>query len=190
MELEFEKNFWGNCVNTFDEEQKHFVYAEKMGLGRNHYSFLVPGGATKIIDVGGGPTSMLLKTKGDLLGSIVVDPLAENYPDWVHARYDCRGITCIKGTGEGLSNLTAQYDEAWMYNVLQHTEDPVRIVHNLKQVAKKVRIFEWIDIPPHEGHPHMLTEAMLNDAIGAKGTTGYLDGKNGCLGKYWAFFSN
>jgi hypothetical protein len=30
--FEFEKAYWGDCCNTFDEEGKHFVYAKLMGI--------------------------------------------------------------------------------------------------------------------------------------------------------------
>jgi len=35
----FEKDYWGNCANTFDEDQKHYVYAHYMELTQIHYSF-------------------------------------------------------------------------------------------------------------------------------------------------------
>ena len=56
---EFEKEYWGNCANTFDEDQKHYVYAKFMELPRMHYSFDAKG--KRILDIGGGPSSMLLK---------------------------------------------------------------------------------------------------------------------------------
>ena len=37
--LKFEKEYWGNCANTFDEDQKHYVYAKFMEIPCNHYSF-------------------------------------------------------------------------------------------------------------------------------------------------------
>ena len=183
---DFERDFWGDCVNTYDEDQKHYIYAKYMGLGQSHYTLTVPSGVSKIIDIGGGPSSMILKTGVKTADCLVVDPLAGGYPEWVHKRYECRGVKCMQGQGEDISNIPDTYHEAWMYNVLQHTEDPELIVRNLKTLAPTVRIFEWIDIPAHEGHPHMLTEEMLNRAVGQRGTTGYLDGTNGCQGRFWA----
>ena len=40
-DYEFEKDYWGDCCNTFDEDQKHYVYARLMGLEQEHYSFNV-----------------------------------------------------------------------------------------------------------------------------------------------------
>ena len=33
-----------------------------------------------------------------------------------------------------------------------------------------LRIFEWVNIPPHEGHPHELTKKSLDEWIGQEGT--------------------
>ena len=30
-DLEFEQGFWGDCCNTFGEDQKHFIYGNLMG---------------------------------------------------------------------------------------------------------------------------------------------------------------
>jgi len=80
--MSFESEYWGDCCNTYDEDQKHYVYAQYMGLDRQGYSFNVHG--KSIIDIGGGPTSMLLKTT-NLKKGLVVDPLL--YPEWTYARY-------------------------------------------------------------------------------------------------------
>ena len=31
-DLEFEMSFWGDCTNTFGEDQKHYIYGNLMGL--------------------------------------------------------------------------------------------------------------------------------------------------------------
>ena len=184
---EFEREFWGDCTNTFDEEQKHYVYSQCMKLQRQHYTFHLDK-PSKIIDIGGGPTSMMLKTKDVLKGSIVVDPLANDYPQWVHDRYETRGIKALCMNGEDIDTIEETFDEAWMYNVLQHTDDPIKILKNMLKISKKIRIFEWIDIPPHEGHPHMLTEKMLNETLGVKGHVSHHQ-SNGCYGKSWSYSS-
>ena len=74
------------------------------------------------------------------------------------------------------------WDEAWIYNCLQHTDDPRLIIENAKRAAKKLRVFEWLDIPPHEGHPWMLTEELLNEWTGGTGGTVFLQ-ESGCYGK-------
>jgi hypothetical protein len=80
--FEFEKAYWGDCCNTFDEETKHFVYAKLMGIPRHGHGFSVD--QKSILDLGGGPVSMLLKTKG-FTKAKVVDPIT--YPQWTQLRY-------------------------------------------------------------------------------------------------------
>ena len=71
---------------------------------------------------------------------------------------------------------------------MQHSENPKKIIQNAKRAAKVLRIFEWIDIPAHEGHPHMLTQQNLEKWIGQAGKVTELTGQNGCYGK--CFYGN
>jgi len=50
-EHKFEKNYWGDCVNTFLEEQKHFVQALLMGIKIDRFAF--DAGGKRILDIGG-----------------------------------------------------------------------------------------------------------------------------------------
>jgi hypothetical protein len=181
-ELVFEKNYWGDCCNTFDEEQKHYVYANLMQIPRVHYSF--DAQSRTVLDIGGGPCSMLLKTFNLQKGK-VVDPIP--YPSWTVQRYNTKNIEVLVDFGENIEELN--WGEVWIYNCLQHTIDPQKIIDNAKKAAKILRIFEWIDIPSHEGHPHELTEKNLNHWIGQKGNTIQL-AENGCYGKaYYGCFN-
>jgi hypothetical protein len=176
----FESQYWGDCCNTFDEDQKHYVYARYMGLKQVGYSFDVAG--ARIIDIGGGPTSMLLKTINLAPRSLVVDPL--KYPKWTYARYAAKGIQPIIMRGEDLTITHFQRgcDEAWIYNCLQHTDDPELIIKNALNAAKTLRIFEWVDIPPHDGHPIELTKEKLDKWTGGLGQVITL-AESGCFGK-------
>jgi len=159
----YEREFWGDCCNTFGEDIKHFTYAKYLGLKRlADYSLSCP--APKILDIGGGPSSILLKTVG-LKAGTVVDPIA--YPEWTVSRYKSKNIDYIQLPGEEF--LSPGYDEAWIYNCLQHAIDPAKIISNALRSAKLLRIFEWIDIPAHEGHPHELTELVMNRWTGGRG---------------------
>lgn len=169
-EYEFEKSWWGKCLNTFSEDSKHYGYAHRMQLIINWQDILGVEGK-KILDIGGGPTSMLLKAKGILKGSKVVDPI--DYPNWTKERYKLAGIDLQVIPGEQITDTG--FDEVWIYNCLQHTISPEQIIYNAKKAAPVLRIFEWIDFPPHEGHPHELTEQSLNTWIGQKGNTEYLE---------------
>ena len=176
----------GACNNTFYEERKHYVYASLMGIRRAHWSFTVP--IISVVDIGGGPVSMLLKTHG-YTRATVLDPLP--YPEWVRTRYEAVGISWVQAPGESASRVLLyergedRYDEAWSYNVAQHVTDPVSYYHQARLVARRVRVFEWVDIPPHEGHPHMLTANMLDEVLGTHGTVHDLS-HGGCFGRAYA----
>ena len=171
----FESEYWGDCCNTFDEDQKHYVYARHMLIERAGYSFDVKGAS--IIDIGGGPTSMLLKTIN--LGSgLVVDPI--RYPEWTFQRYASKNINVMVARGEDVAE--DDFDECWIYNCLQHTDDPELIIKNALRAARTLRIFEWVDIPAHEGHPQEITKVALDCWIGKEGYVKQL-AESGCYGK-------
>jgi hypothetical protein len=177
---DFERSFWGNCCNTYGEETKQFVYAKRMGLeltGNWRSSFNIDMQDTSVVDVGGGPVSLLLKCIN--VRGTVVDPL--KYPTWVTHRYEAASINHWQIRGEDLYQ-GMQYDEVWIYNVLQHVDDPALIIKNAHMIGGMIRLFEWIDFPPHPGHPHMLTEEFLLNALGSEGQTEYLN-EYGCIGR-------
>ena len=136
---------------------------------------------------------MLLKA--DFLGDncAVVDPLLNQFPEWVRQRYEEKGIETYATRGEDiLEDIPPPYDEfdeVWIYNCLQHTDDPRLIIENASKVAPVLRIFEWVDIPPHEGHPWMLTRQLLDEWTGHQGRVAQLAGQ-GCYGTaYFNFFA-
>ena len=117
------------------------------------------------------PTSNLKKGK-------VIDPIS--YPNWTLERYKAHNIKVEVSRGEDAKEVG--WDEVWFYNCLQHTDDPGLIIKNALKAAKVLRLFEWIDIPAHEGHPHELTQQNLDAWIGAKGNVTLLN-HSGCYGK-------
>jgi hypothetical protein len=178
--LEYERAFWSDCTNTYGEESKQFVYARCMGLPRQGLSFDVRG--ARILDVGGGPASILLKTI-NLREGLIYDPI--QYPDWVMQRYAVKNVGYVAGYAEEMTETG--WDECWVYNVLQHVEDPERVVANARRAAPVLRIFEWIDMRPYEGHPNTLTTVQLSDWLGGlHGGVQQFNGESGCYGK--AFF--
>lgn len=172
---EFEKNFWGNCANTFDEEQKHYIYAKCMAIQIDGYSFNVHN--KSILDIGGGPVSMLLKCINLKKGKII-DPIV--YPQWTRGRYQSLNICVDIIRGEDI--VESGWDEVWIYNCLQHTIDPKKIIENAKRSAKILRIFEWLNIPIDDGHFHILTKNKLDDWISNTNSTIVDLAQNGCYG--------
>lgn len=187
---EWEKKWWGNCANTYGEETKQIVYAKRMGLvadwNYGHYPVYDLKGIS-VLDVGGGATSLLLKSINHH-DSMVVDPC--DYPEWTKARYKEVGINFQNVPAEDIGHrlVVPVFDEVWCYNVLQHTIDPELIVNNMRKVSKIIRIYEWVNEPVSIGHPHMLKEDLLNKWLGGIGKVEQMN-EGGCVGSaYFGIF--
>lgn len=186
----WETDWWGDCLNTYGEEEKQIVYAIKMGLkwfhnGKSPYNIDLAG--KSVLDIGGCASSLLLKCVNRGV-AIVADPLP--IPDWCRERYAEGRIEFIQRPGEELGTLKSLplFDEVWIYNVLQHTDDPALICKNARKLGKIVRVFEWVDTHTNEGHPHELTEKKLNEWLGGQGKTEILN-HNTLRGKcYYGIF--
>lgn len=164
---DWERRWWGDCLNTYGEETKQLQYAKRMGLKAFHDSqgvhFDLAG--QSVLDLGGGPVSLLLKcVRGHDL--TVVDPC--EYPFWTRARYQEAGITYLQRPAEEFTSAIL-FDECWMYNVLQHTEDPEAICRVARAAGRIVRVFDWLEIGVAPGHPQNLTEAAMNRWLGGEG---------------------
>ena len=189
----WESGWWGNCINTIGEELKQFAYAEKMGLTIFHDQkspFNINASRMNICDIGGGPASMLLKTSNRGDNCVVIDPILDNVPGWVKERYNTANIktSCVQGENLLSIHCNQEFQEVWIYNVLQHTQNPELIIKNAKQISKIIRIFEWIDTPINKGHPHSLNERKMNNWLGGIGKAEYIN-KNTAVGKaYYGVF--
>lgn len=176
----WESDWWGTCVNTFGEEAKQISYAHRMGLVNNPIGERWPGydlEGRSVIDIGGGPVSILLKCRnGDRL--TVLDPL--EVPGWVRARYALAGIELRQVAAEEFDDPFV-WDEAWLYNVLQHVQDPKALIENAWRHARRIRIIDFPYTDPHPGHPHRLEPEELDEWLGGKGTVEVLD-ENGLHG--------
>lgn len=183
----FEADWWGLCSNTYFEEQKQLVYAKYMGLlleNRGYSGPVFDAHGAAIIDIGGGPVSMLLKTV-NREPSVVIDPCP--YPEWVTQRYREAGIYQDLREAEnwdGWKLRQRPYDEAWIYNVLQHVEDPEAVVRTAMH-ARVVRIFEWVYTPPTLGHPHTLIPEQLDEWLGHRGVVGEVNELGASGTAYW-----
>ena len=173
---EWELDWHGDCTNSYHEEEKQLVYAEKMGLEftqtpKTPYNIDLAG--INVLDIGGGAYSLLLKCTGYNMAT-VVDPLMDKHPSWVKDRYTSANILAIAATGEELTSEMfggVPFNEVWIYNVLEHTIDPKKLIDNALQLGNIVRIFEWLETRENIGHPHTLHEEELNEWLGGKGKT-------------------
>jgi 2-polyprenyl-3-methyl-5-hydroxy-6-metoxy-1,4-benzoquinol methylase len=165
---EWEKKWWGDCTNTYGEETKQLHYAEKMGLQPINDSkgvhFDLEG--KSVLDIGGGAVSLLLKCTNFKYAK-VTDPLP--LPEWIKERYFAAGIQYIQDAGEVIHIPGEKFDEVWIYNVLQHTEDPARIIENSRNTGKIIRVFEWLEIGISDGHIQNLTEKKMNEWLHGEG---------------------
>lgn len=167
-----EAEFWGKCLNTYSEETKQLtIYAPRMKLNLISRTYIDVSNKS-ILDIGGGPSSLLLKciNRGR---SMVIDPLP--LPLWVRNRYREADIDFRNEQAEEytFSFGVDRFDEVWIYNVLQHAQDPQLIIKNVREnlVLKTIRIFEWIEVPADKAHPHVLHAKDLDKWLGKKGLT-------------------
>ncbi len=189
---EWETEWHGNCLLTYLEEEKQFNYASCMGLtlsmahGKAYFNLK----GKSVLDIGGGPVSLLLKcvNKGYC---VVVDPLP--VPQWVLARYDAANIDYFQKQAEKVDHINRGldysfiFDEIWMYNLLQHTQSPRTIIENARKMGKIIRVFDWIDTPPHAGHPQTLRREKLDAWLGGEGKVKHLAGTNFTEAYYGVF---
>ena len=150
----WEKQWWMiNCGNRVQQEIIKNTFVSRM-------MFIDQGLPDKtIIDIGCGPVSLLqrLPIKD---GCAALDPLHFEHFEELYAQ---KNIKRLVKCGEDLSpNVDGIYDEAWIYNCLQHVKNPLEIIKNATKVANVVRIFEWTYMKPCEGHPHELTPELLS----------------------------
>lgn len=169
--IAWESNWWGLEPGPhWDEEvNKQKTYAQLMGLPPD-----LDMGDSNILDVGCGPVSMLLRANlSEVAVRAGVDPLRVS--DATKKKYKKSGIKFYNEKAEKLFEGETReldkvnFDEIWIYNCLQHVDDPYRILSKVRRKAvqpnTKVRIFEWIDLGVCPGHPHNLTEQMFLDAF-------------------------
>lgn len=176
----WEKDWHGNGVNSFWEETKQIVYARKMGMEAGWKDGKYPVYDLKgksVLDIGGGAYSILLKCI-NFSKAVVQEPI--DHPHWVMERYKACGIGFVNKPGEELNG--EMFDICFIYNVLQHTQNPEKIIKNALKSAKEVRIFEWIEEPISPGHIQVLTEKDLNNWLGGFGKVEQLN-ESGCHGK-------
>lgn len=182
-ERDFEREFWGDCANTWHEEEKQIVVAARLGLvaewgGAHPPTYNLAG--KSVLDIGGGPVSLLLKCR-NRGRCVVVDP--GEFPPWVFERYEHCGIGFWHGPAEEITpGEGPRFDEVWIYNVLQHVLDPASVIERARASADALRIFEWVDIPAYDGHPHTLTKSSLEEWIGRPGFVSQLN-ERGAVGR-------
>lgn len=175
----WERNWWMTNRNCHKGEIEKNEYVAKM-------MFLHDGcPEAKVLDIGCGPLSLLLRIP--VKEGVALDPI--DYGD-LEESYKLKGIKRLIKRGEDLNLEDGNFDEVWIYNCLQHVENPQLILENAIKVGTKVRIFEWINIKPYKGHLHELKSTLLMEPFKnarwktLMSTTGTLN-NNGLHGDYF-----
>lgn len=164
---DWESEWWSDCTNTFIEETKHLKVMKRIGLNasvRNAHLWYDLQGKS-ILDLGGGVVSILLKCENRGANCSVVDPILSKAPNWVIERYNTARIATIGVPAEeyAFEKVSGVFNEVWLYNVLQHTQDPAKILKGIKSLSPiTIRIHEWLNTLPHKGHPQTITKEMID----------------------------
>jgi hypothetical protein len=144
--------WWDSCTGgLLWAEVEQMEMARRMGLEvDDRYTIHTSG---TLWDVGGGPLSLLLKATG-WDRAVVIDPAV--YPLWTKLRYEAAGIEVMHVPAEQVFVTEPPPDEVWIYNTLQHVEDPQTLVKLAVAHAPLVRLFEWVEQGTNECHIHTL----------------------------------
>ena len=100
-----------------------------------------------VIEVGPGRISSLLFCK-NFSKSYVVEPT--DY-DGIDHLYLNSNIEILKQRAEECE--MPKVDEVWLFNLMQHVQDPDKLIDSCKKAAKVIRFFEPIDLPTNNEHP-------------------------------------
>ena len=85
-----------------------------------------------------------------------VDPLFNQFNDQVKFYWKTHQITAVSEAFEDWKT-DEQFDEVWFINCLQHVIDPDLCLIKAKSLGKRVRVFEPINWPVDNMHPHTFT---------------------------------
>jgi len=119
-----------------------------------------------VLDIGCGPYSIGLDADLQLQELVAVDP-AHYHADDEAVYMERSNVIRIYEKVEDLQVLGGA-DEIWCYNLLQHVVDPAKCIAVAAALAKSTaffRIFEWCNVPPDQGHPHVLTKKWLCEQL-------------------------
>tara|TARA_B100001758_G_C18253644_1_gene527177 strand:- start:10 stop:942 length:933 start_codon:yes stop_codon:yes gene_type:complete len=114
-----------------------------------------------ILDIGGGPHSILLDCN-DFKKGVIVDPI--DYRETFEGLSEVFGKCNIEFVPTEMENYKSKgetFDEVWCYNVLPHADDEKEFFDSLLKCCKKgtiIRITEPINLLPYEGHPLYVTQ--------------------------------
>ena len=149
-----ERAFWDQHDRHEHANQQRFI-AANLALGFRERP-------RSVIDFGGGPRSLLLDYP--IIVKHVVDPLqltTDEMEKYVNAR-----VVYHQTMAENFEAKPGMFDEVWGYNCLQHVQVPGLVLQRVRALQpKKIRWFEWVDVPTSSVHPHLIDAKWLTHEI-------------------------
>lgn len=118
----------------------------------------------RILDIGGGPKSLLMGTFG-YGTSTIIDPV--DYPAHIEGLGNLlasKKITFRNCTAEDIVDEYDNYDEVWCYNTIPHTDTPEKFLLSLVRKLKDggiIRIMEPMH-KPYLNHPTEVTKELFD----------------------------
>ncbi len=130
----FEKNFWDDFTteSILGDSKKLLLKKSKIYL-EIWKKFIKITQNTKILCIGCGPIDIINEIKIGKKYSI--DPLANFYKK--KFKIDYKSTNLIQGSGENLPYKTDSFDIIIIRNVLDHTDNPEKVLSEIKRVLKK-----------------------------------------------------
>lgn len=100
-----------------------------------------------VIEIGPGRIAALLFCENYSDGCII-EP---THYEGISHLYDRKNLRVVQNLVE--SCVLHEVDEVWIFNVLQHVQDPDKLIAKCKSAAKVIRFFEPVDLPTNNEHP-------------------------------------
>lgn len=148
-----EREHHAYSVNDFDKYYAQYFDCYRQYFAHLGISFDLRG--KSVVEIGGGPYPALPYCLNYEYGYIV-DPIEyATYSIFSDSRIKLRTIT-------DLPKLVGPVDEVWLFNCLQHVEDPNVILKWCVQYGKTIRYFEPINLPTDSMHLHTLTPELFD----------------------------
>ncbi len=135
-----EREYWEKYTKDAllkEEFDRHKKKAEI--LEKEWESFLKPNRKIRILQIGCGPEDIVTHLK---IGKrYALDPLADFYKTFF--KLDYGDLTFITGRGEDIPFKDGYFDIVIIANVLDHVENPQRVLLEIKRVLKKDGLFHF-----------------------------------------------
>lgn len=127
--LENELKFWKNLINS---ERDHFSFRRANDFARRKL-FLDMDLSGRGLEIGSGCLSMF--EFSDARDVVAIDPLMDEYRKIYPLSSD--RVEYLQGDGENLNFDDNSFDWVALFNVIDHTPHPQKMISEIKRVLKK-----------------------------------------------------